>query len=259
MEYSLTSTAPTPSAWIKTVCLVLIACVDLAAYAQGYGRYQAADLIKPVAQAGQCGSLDIATPDRQLADLARYAGNYPPKFESAGDAARAKQDAVQLIGMLGAAFSSSSAPPELLLRTGKLGAIGHNLSVPGATEFAQSSFQRLLKAESDHAQGNFNYGVFLASTNRAREALPWRQKAKDKGVVQAHYALGMSHLALGNKELVEASLKAYQFAVPGDHNTARLLEANQTMKGWGRGGDWDGYRFNPKAPPGSQSRLVFKC
>ena len=88
----------------------------------------------------------------------------------------------------------------------------------------------LQKTDPAHAGGNFQYGTFLGTTGRAKEALPYLVKAKDKGVISALYAIGMSHLMLGDKALALENLQAYQKAVPGDSSVGKLIEAVRAGK-----------------------------
>lgn len=53
---------------------------------------------------------------------------------------------------------------------GVLGTVAHNLDAPGGAAFAQTQFERLLKANPDHGAGNYPYGTFLAGTGRPKEA-----------------------------------------------------------------------------------------
>ena len=195
-----------------------------------YGRFDLTQLVKQNAPPTQGATLDIALVDKLLADLQQHAGNYPPQFDSPADAQRATADATKLMGMLGAAFSTGPVPPDLLLRMGRLGAVSHNMGVPGGAAFAQTHFERLLKMDSAHAAGNFQYGTFLGNTGRAKEALPYLIKARDKGVIPALYAIGMSYLMLGDKLLALENLHAYQKAVPGDASVGKLIEAVRAGK-----------------------------
>ena len=177
--------------------LLLLALCCVPTRAAEYGRYNLTQLATQNAAPAKGASLDMALMERLLADLQQHAGNYPPRFDSPADAQRAQADEKTLMGMLGAIFSASQAPSNLLLRMGMLGAVSHNMDISGGAAFAQTHFERLLKVDPAHAVGNFQYGTFLGNTGRAKEALPYLTNAKDKGVVPALYAIGMSHLMLG--------------------------------------------------------------
>lgn len=214
----------------QLVLALLLSMSGAGLHAAEYGHYDLTRLFKPNPQPGGGTMMNASYLDRLLSDLGQHAANYPPNFDSAADAARAKQDATTLMGMLEAAFSNVEPPPEVLLRMGMLGAIGHNLDAPGAALYAQTHFVKLLNVKPDHAAGNLHYGTFLSATNRPQEALPYLTKAQEKGVVSALYALGMTHLALGNTVKALENLQAYQKAAPADTSVAKLIEALQSGK-----------------------------
>ena len=208
--------------------VTLLGFTCMSAQAAAYGRYDLSQLARQNAPPAQGASLNLALVDQLLADLQQHAGNYPPNFDSAADAQRAHADAAKLMGMLGAIFSAGVAPPDMLLRMGMLGAVSHNMDVSGGAAYAQTHFERLLKVDPEHTVGNFQYGTFLGNTGRAKEALPFLIRARDKGVIPALYAIGMSHLIVGDKALALVNLKAYQKAAPGDAAVGQLIEAVRT-------------------------------
>ena len=226
-QHRLQQSSQNALAWVLQLLLTL--CCTLA-HAAEYGRYDLTQLAKANAPPDQGATLDVALIDRLLTDLQQHAGNYPPRFDSPAEAQRAQADATKLMGMLGATFSAGQAPSDLLLRMGMLGAVSHNMNVPGGVAFAQTHFERLLKTDPAHAVGNFQYGTFLGNTGRAKEALPHLIKAKEKGVIPAMYAIGMSYLMLGDKALALENLQAYQKAVPGDAAIGKLIEAVRAGK-----------------------------
>lgn len=215
----------------QLVLALLLGMSAAGLHAAEYGHHDLTRLFKPNPQPGGGTMMNASYLDRLLGELGQHAANYPPNFDSAADAARAKQDAITLMDMLVAAFSTvPTPPPDVLLRTGMLGAIGHNLGAPDAARYAQTQYERLLSANPEHAAGNYHYGVFLAGTNRANEALPHLVKAKEGGVVPALYALGMAYLTRGDTAKALESLQAYQKAAPTDTAVAKLIEALQSGK-----------------------------
>ena len=213
-----------------TVLIAFVALCSAGAQAADYGRYDLTQLVSQNAPPNKGATLNVALVDQMLSALQHYANNYPPKFDSPADMQRAKADAGKLMGMLGAVFATGPAPPEMLLRMGMLGAVSHNMDIPGGAAYAQTHFEHLLKTDPAHAAGNFQYGSFLGNTGRAKEALPYLVKAKDKGVIPALYAIGMSHLMLGDQALALENLQAYQKAVPGDASVGKLIDAVRVGK-----------------------------
>ena len=193
------------------------------ALAKEYGQYDFNLILVAAASPGTGGRLDIGYLDRMMQDIGQHASNYPPHFDSAQDQQRAQRDVGSLMGMLDAGFGAA-APPELLLRMGILGSFGHNLQIPNAAGYAQVRFIKLLQAKPGDAMANYHYGQLLSGTGRVTEALPYLTKAKDKGVVPALYALGMAHLAQGDKAKAIEMLSAYQQAQPADQSVGKLIQ-----------------------------------
>lgn len=205
-------------------------CTFASLHAREYGHHDLKQLVQMNAPPATGAKLNMEHLDKLLTDLSLHAGNYPPRFDTAEDAQRARRDVITLMGMLGTAFGTESTPPDLMLRMGLLGAIGHNLSAPGGAVFAKSQFAQLLKANPEHAAGNYHYSTFLASSAHPKEALPYLLKAKDKGVIPALYGLGMTYLALGEMAKTIENLQAYQKAEPSDTSVEKLLTAIRTGK-----------------------------
>jgi len=201
----------------------LLLALALPAWPAAYGQYDTRQLLGSAPAAGKSATFNTAYLDRMLQDIGQHAANYPPRFDSLQDQQRAQRDAASLIGMLNAAFAND-APPGLLLRMGILGSYGHNLDVTNAAAFAQTHFSKLLAAQPDDPAGNYHFGQFLASTGRGKEALPYLNRARDKGVVPAFYALGMTHLMLGDKPRALAMLTEYQRAQPSDLDVGKLIQ-----------------------------------
>ena len=209
---------------LAAICAAFVLLAPTYALARAYGQYDLKLLLEPSPSAGKGGTFNVAYLDRMLQDLGQHAANYPPQFDSAQDQQRAQRNAASLMGMLDAGFGAA-APPELLLRMGALGTYGHNLELPDAPAYAETRFTRLLQTNPEHVAGNYHYGQFLAGTGRAKEALPYLTKAKDKGVVAALYALGMVHLSLGDKPRAIEMLTAYQRAEPTNGSVGKLIQA----------------------------------
>ena len=204
-------------------CLACATLLPGHALAKEYGQYDVKLILVPAASPGTGGRLDIGYLDRMMQDIGQHASNYPPRFDSPQDEQRAQRDVGSLMGMLAAGFGTA-APPELLLRMGILGSFGHNLQIPNAAGYAQARFIKLLEANPADPMANYHYGQLLSGTGRVKEALPYLTKAKDKGVVPALYALGMVHLARGDKAKAIEMLTAYQQAQPADQSVGKLIQ-----------------------------------
>lgn len=211
------------------VALVLL--VTSTASAREYGTYDPKRLLTiSETPSGKKYGFDGGYFDRMLNDLSSHARNYPPQFDTPQDQQRATQDVKALSGMLDILINVPAPSPELLVRAGYLNSIGHNLNIAGAAEKANSIFQRLLADTPADPRGNFMYGTFLAGVAKPKEALPYLEKALAAGVIDAAYALGMTHLTLGDKEQALRNLADYKRRRPADGDVDKLIDAIRNGK-----------------------------
>jgi predicted Zn-dependent protease len=113
----------------------------------------------------------------------------------------------------------------LQFRLAALHAIAHNLDIPGSAAKAVAAFATLMELTPNDPQANYRYGVFLATTTRKGEGIPFLEKAKALGVLNADYWLGMSYGVIGDKANAMENLESYTKRVPSDQNAARMLDA----------------------------------
>jgi tetratricopeptide (TPR) repeat protein len=199
--------------------------------AREYGTYDTKRLvIVSDAPTGKKYEFNVAYCDQILNDLSVHAKNYPPQFDNPQDKQRATQDAKALSGILELLMNTPSSNPELLTRAAFANSIGHNLGIPGAAEKADSNFQKLLAANPSDPRGNYMYGVFLAGAGKPKDALPYLEKALSLGVIDAAYGVGMTYLALGDKEQALKNLEDYKRRKPSDGNVDQLIDAIRNGK-----------------------------
>ena len=175
-------------------------------------------------------TVNIAYLSLILDDLSRHASTYPPHFESADDRKRAEHDVIAISGMLDPLADNFAHNPDLLMRLALLHAFGHNLDVPDSSQKAVAAFTALLKLQPDDPMANYRYGVFLASTTKSRDGIPFLEKAKSLGVVNAEYWLGLSYRLAGDKAKAVDNLEDYTKRFPTDANAARMLDAIRNDK-----------------------------
>lgn len=201
------------------------------AYAKEYGNYDPKRILTiSESPSGKKYGIDGKHLDQILNDLALHAKNYPAQFDTPQDRQRAVQDVKALSGMLDILVNGPSPNRELLVRAGFLNSIGHNLNIPGSAEKAASIFQRLLTAAPSDPRGNYMYGTFLAGAGKPKEALPYLEKALAVGVAEATYSLGMTYLALGDKQKALEYLEAYRQRNPTNANVAKLIDGIRNGK-----------------------------
>jgi hypothetical protein len=203
----------------------------LLALAQAYGHYDIRKVVslRETSPGKPSVTVNVAYLTQVLDDLERHAGVYPPHFEFTEDRRRAEHDVSAISGLFDPISQSLSRNLQLQLCLGILHAIGHNLDIPGSAEKATTAFSTLLELSPEDPQANYRYGAFLAAATRRGAGIPFLEKAKALGVVNADYWLGFSYAMIGNKVKVLENLESYMKRVPSDH-IARVLDAVRSDK-----------------------------
>jgi tetratricopeptide (TPR) repeat protein len=204
----------------------------LIALARSYGRYDIRQLvaITEVSPGKHSATINIAYLSQILDDLGRHASTYPPHFESTEDRRRAEQDLSAISGVLDPLSADISHSPPLLMRLALLHVFGHNLDIPDSSQKAAAAFNTLLNLTPNDPQANYRYGVFLATTTKNGEGIPYLEKAKSLGAANAEYWLGLSYQLTGDKAKAVENLESYIKHTPNDHNAARVLDAIRNGK-----------------------------
>jgi predicted Zn-dependent protease len=211
---------------MRSAFSILLLLISGLTQAKEYGTYDPKKIVTITeTAAGKTFGIDAAYLDQMVNDLASHAKNYPPKFDTAEDKARATNDVKVLAGMLEILVSKPPIDNGLLLRAAFLNSLGHNLQVSGAADKANAMFQALIKATPTDLRANLMYGNFLGSAGKAKEALPYLEKALSLGANEAAYSIAVSNIALGNKTKAIESLELYLKGNPKDQTALRLLDA----------------------------------
>ena len=199
----------------------------LVALTQQYGHYDIAKVtsIVETAPGKHSVTVNVAYLSHVLDDLWRHAGSYPVHFQFPDDRPRAERDVSAISGLLDPLSPNFSHNPPLHLRLGLLHTIGFNLDIPGSLDKAVTAFSTLLELTPNDPQANYQYDAFLAATTRKGEGIPFLEKARSLGVVNADYWLGWSYVAVGEKTKAIANLDSYTKRVPSDQNAVRILDA----------------------------------
>jgi hypothetical protein len=204
----------------------------LIALARSYGHYDIKQLVTvtEAAPGKHSATINIAYLSQILDDVGRHASTYPPRFESAEDRQRAERDLSAISSLLDPLSADISHNPPLLMRLALLHAFGHNLDIPDSSQKAVAAFTALLNATPNDPQANYRYGVFLATTTKHGEGIPYLEKAKSLGAVNSDYWLGLSYQLTGDKAKAVENLESYTKRVPNDQDAARLLDAVRNDK-----------------------------
>ncbi len=211
---------------ILALALVLSQIVAVAK-ATEYGQYDIKKVVTITqSAAGQnSATISFAYLDQIIDDLSSHAANYPPRFDSPDDLYRARVDVKALSAILDTLLSSPSPDRQILLRAGVLNSIGHNLDVPGCADRAIGAFTALLRQTPDDPRANYFYGRFLTGAGKPADAIPFLEKAKSLGDVNADYTLGIAYLSEGDKAKALDNLELYARRVPNDANAAKMIDA----------------------------------
>jgi tetratricopeptide (TPR) repeat protein len=211
----------------RVVCSVALCLVAVLAQAKEYGRYDISSILSVSEAPGGQHSVRFNLPllDQILDDIGSHAEGYPPHFDSVDDRQRAEHDVSVIASLLDPLAGGFSRNTELLLRMGYLHTLGHNLDLAGSAQKAVEAFTALLALAPDDRRGNFRYGMFLATTTKVADAIPYLEKAKSLGVVAAEYPLGMAYTAVGERAKALENLESYSKRVPGDGNVVKVIDA----------------------------------
>lgn len=217
---------------MRTLLLtILLALVTTAVNAREYGNYDTKRLIT-VTETPEGKKYGFGGPylGQMMNDLSAHARNYPPQFDTPQDKQRATEDVKALSGMLDLLINVPNPDLRLLTLAGDVNSMGHNLDIPGLAQKADSIFLRLLAAAPSDPQGNFMYGAFLSGIGKPKEALPYLERALSLGVIDAAYAIGMTHLTLGDKDAALKNLEDYKRRKPSDEGVDQLINAIRNGK-----------------------------
>jgi len=207
-----------------SIALVLFAVL---AQAKEYGHYDIRSIFSLTEAPGGQHSVTFNLPalDQILDDVGSHAQSYPPHFDSLEDRQRAEHDISGIAKLLDPLAGNFSGNSELLLRLGYLHTLGHNLDIPGSDKKAVDAFTALLALSPDDRRGNLRYGMFLATTTKVADAIPYLEKAKSLGVLAADYPLGMAYAATGDRGKALENLESYSKRVPSDENVIKMIDA----------------------------------
>lgn len=209
---------------------VLIFTMPVTLQAAEYGKYDITNIFefKDSKSDNKAIRINVEYFDRIISDLNTHAANYPPKFDSIEDQSRAVNDVTAISKILEILLDGMHL--DILLRAGIINSIGYNLDIPDSGEKVTAIYQRIFKANPEHPNANYHYGVFLGNSNRPKEAIPYLNKALSSGVPSAAYSLGMVNLFIGNKEKAIEYLEMHQAKNPDDTNTAGLIRNIQNSE-----------------------------
>src|ERR1700691_1166734 len=164
----------------RVLFVVALALVAVLARAKEYGHYDIRSIFSLSGPSGGQHSVtfNLRALDQILDDVGSHAETYPPHFDSIDDRQRAEHDLSGIASLLDPLAGNFYHNTELLLRLGYLHTLGHNLDIAGSDKKAVDAFTALLALSPDDRRGNLRYGMFLTTTTKVADAIPYLEKAK---------------------------------------------------------------------------------
>jgi tetratricopeptide (TPR) repeat protein len=191
-----------------------------------YGNYDLRNSL--IAQKSAGGNVEYRIDKKLISqvldDLTAHAKDYPTKFRSKEERARAVRDAKKLQSVFDTLASKDDTDTQILFTAAILNGLAHNLDIEGAAQKAVIYYERILHREPENPKGNYYYGTFLASASRPKESLPYLEKALKLGVEQAGFSLGMAHLTMGDEAKALEYLESYSKRNPSNKEAKQLVE-----------------------------------
>ncbi|QDT09495.1 hypothetical protein K239x_14410 [Planctomycetes bacterium K23_9] len=170
--------------------------------------------------------LNMPRLDEVLNNLHRHAASYPTRFANEQDQARARDDATKLSVFFDTLDQPDQKDGGMLLRSAMLNAMAHHLDIAGSMSKADQYFERLIQLKPDAANAHQQYGLFLASSARSKQAVKHLTQAKLLGA-RVGFPLAMAHFATGDRNAAIEQLNLYLQNQPHDQKARRMLAAIQ--------------------------------
>lgn len=184
----------------KLVWILVVAAAN--AWGTPYGNYDVRQAVNlstgPAGPQGHKVTIDVGRLNAITNDLAQHAFYYPPKFDNAADQARAAKDAVALAGLM-EIIAKAQPTAQFLGPAAVLQVVAYNFNTPASDAKAIALFTKWIAVAPDNARAKLQYGYFLFESTRFRESIPWLEKARAAGEIEAAYWLGVLYLAQGKQ------------------------------------------------------------
>lgn len=179
--------------------------------------------------------MDVTDIDKQISDLAAHAQHYPPRFPDRRTREVAERVTRDLIDRLDNLAVLPNASYEVLLRAGKVNAIGRNLDL-GSTATLKSSIylKRAIDLKPKDGEANYWYGSALAEGGGFKEGLPYLNRALTAGYDEALLSMANVHLNLEKSDEAIRLIERYRAKFPDDPRLNGMTEAvnNKSASIW---------------------------
>lgn len=173
--------------------------------------------------------IDFTIVDRITNQIANHAREYPPTFQNAKERGEIESELRRVLAGVDTLLKNDTANPQLLIRSGFLYSMAHNLDLPFSAEKAAKAFDALLEVEPDNPRGNYLYGMFLSSTRKYQSSARYLEHAMKLGIEEAKYTLGLNFLREGKDEVGLQYLEEYAKTHP-ESRAHLILKGHESGK-----------------------------
>lgn len=166
---------------------------------------------------------DFSCIDNRTARIGIHACEYPPTFQDAKQREKIESELKDVITLIDKLLAENPNSPSILIRSGYLHSMGHNLDFHHSAEEAIKSFETLLCLEPENPEGNYLFGMFLVGTaSYQQESTAFLEKALILGVEEAKYTLGLNYLREGDEQKGIQYLEQYKSEHPNSRASSIL-------------------------------------
>ncbi len=169
--------------------------------------------------------------DEAVEAIWQHARGYPVKFDSAAEQEKAQKDVKTLMEFIPyireeivKADADKALNQHLQLLEARVAVMAYNFDDVSALSVADKRYEGLLQ-ENATPELYREYGVFLASSMRAKKAEEMLQKALAGGEKSALYSLGLLALQKEDGKQGRAYLVQYLESYPNNETAKKLVEA----------------------------------
>jgi tetratricopeptide (TPR) repeat protein len=187
-------------------------------------------------------TLDQASAEKFINELAPHARYYPPQFESPAQRELMLAQLREMLPSINAASDLDPEDPRLLFLKAYANSMGHNLDLSGCAQLAIRAYGELIALRPQFRQAYYYFGGFLAGTKFFADSIPYLQKAIQLGETDAHYTLALVYLMQKDAPAAVAQFKTYLLTNPDNALALKLVAAIESGK------DPVGFQFSPLPP-----------
>ena len=127
--------------------------------------------------------------------------------------------------MLDILLNDPNPNPEILFRAGFLNSLGYKFDIPWLRREDVRDLSKTIGRRPFQPACQLHVWKISSWGKKTKRGYPLPRKALEADVGDAAYALGMTHLSLGDKQKALENLEDYRKRRPNDENTAKIIDA----------------------------------